>query len=250
MDSQEDASKQLRQQTHLSGETEEFFKNISSAFCENPFCLGETWHEWGCCSDKVTDFKLPVPDLPTQQILDEVRGCGLENECAGAVSTAKLSLAKRFAPPKTEEEIEKARIESIPKKTREDTAYCVRLWLSWSDYRTATTGIPVPSLAVLSATTADLQYWLIRFIHEIRKKNGLEYPPNTLHHIISGIMRHIRHDCGRPEVDFFKDPEFSDFRSSLDAEMKHLQSTGLGSEKKKTGRTTHFGGVTLGEDSR
>ena len=138
----------------------------------------------------MTDFKLPVPDLPTQQIIDEVHGRGLENECAGSVST--------------QEEIEKARVESIPKKTWEGTAYCVRLWLNWADYRTATTGIPVPSLAVLSATIADLQYWLIRFIHKIRKKNGSEYPPNTLHHIISGIKHHIRHDCGRSEVDFFQ----------------------------------------------
>ena len=123
--------------------------------------------------------------------------------------------------------------ESIPKKTRDDTAYCVRLWSSWSEYRARTTGIPVPSLAVLSTITKDLQYWLIRFIHEVRKKNGSEYLPNTLHHIVSGIMRHIHHDCGKPEVDFFNDAGFSVFRSSLDAEMKRLQSAGLGSEKKQ-----------------
>ena len=46
-------------------------------------------------------------------------------------------------------------------------------------------------------------------------------------------MRHIRHNCGRPELDFFKDPDFSDFRSSLDAEMKKLQSAGVGSVKKQ-----------------
>ena len=104
--------------------------------------------------------------------------------------------------------------------------------VSWSDYRASTTGIPVLPLD-LYGSTEELQYWLICFIHEIRKKNGLEYPPNTLHHIVSGIMRHIPHDCGRPEVDFFKEPGFSDFRSSLDAEIKCLQSAGLGSEKKQ-----------------
>ena len=78
-----------------------------------------------------------------------------------------------------------------------------------------------------------MQYWLSRFIHEARKKNGREYAPNTLYHLACGIMRHIRHNCGRPEIDFFKDPEFSDFRSSLDAEMKRLQSAGVGSVKKQ-----------------
>ena len=47
IDSQKDASRQLSQQTHLgesSGDDVNFFQNISSAFCDNPFCLTETWH--------------------------------------------------------------------------------------------------------------------------------------------------------------------------------------------------------------
>ena len=45
-------------------------------------------------------------------------------------------------------------------------------------------------------------------------------------------MRHLRWN-GRPHIDFFKDPEFADFRLTLDAEMKHLQSQGEGSKKKQ-----------------
>ena len=44
-------------------------------------------------------------------------------------------------------------------------------------------------------------------------------------------MRHLR--CTKPDIDFFKDAEFSSFRSSLDAEMKRLQSKGLGSSHKQ-----------------
>ena len=46
-------------------------------------------------------------------------------------------------------------------------------------------------------------------------------------------MRHIRQNCGKPEIDFFKDPDFADFRSSLDAEMKRLQAAGIGSVRKQ-----------------
>ena len=56
---------------------------------------------------------------------------------------------KHFALPKTVEDLQKARIKSISKKTRKDTSYCVRLWASWPDYRTTTTGISIPPLAVL-----------------------------------------------------------------------------------------------------
>ncbi len=45
-------------------------------------------------------------------------------------------------------------------------------------------------------------------------------------------MRHMR--CStKPEIDFYKDSEISIFRSSLDAEMKRLQSKGLGSTHKQ-----------------
>ena len=34
-------------------------------------------------------------------------------------------------------------------------------------------------------------------------------------------------------VDFFADPEFMDFRATLDSEMKRLRSSGIGSKKSK-----------------
>ena len=37
-------------------------------------------------------------------------------------------------------------------------------------------------------------------------------------------MRHLRKNCGKPEIDFFNHPDFANFRASLDAEMKRLQS--------------------------
>ena len=37
-----------------------------------------------------------------------------------------------------------------------------------------------------------IQYWMSQFILEIRKKDGSEYPPNTLHDICCGILCHLR----------------------------------------------------------
>ena len=66
----------------------------------------------------------------------------------------------------------------------------------------------------------------------MRKKDGSQFSPEGLHHIISRIQRHLRFH-GKPEIDFFKDPPFAEFRMSLDAEMKCLQRCGLGSKNKK-----------------
>ena len=92
------------------------------------------------------------------------------------------------------------------------------------------TGDTIPPLS--QQNTSDLQHWLTRFILEVRKKNGHEFPPNSLHHICCGIMRHLRLN-GKPSIDSFADSQFSDFKTSLDSEMKRLQSKGVGSLKRQ-----------------
>ena len=67
----------------------------------------------------------------------------------------------------------------------------------------------------------------------MRKKNGSEYPPDSLHHLCSGIVRFLRTSGTHPLLDIFRDPLFAPFRSSLNAEMKRLQSNGLGSKHNK-----------------
>ena len=45
-------------------------------------------------------------------------------------------------------------------------------------------------------------------------------------------MRHLQWN-GHPTIDFFLDEDFIDFKKSLDAEMKRLQSKGLGAKKRQ-----------------
>ena len=59
-----------------------------------------------------------------------------------------------------------------------------------------------------------------------------EYPPDTLYPICCGIQRYLRWN-GKPGIDILSDPEFAKFKSSLDAKMKRLQASGVGSKKKQ-----------------
>lgn len=227
MDSSEDAYKQCE-----AGPSNRLLRN-EHEFCEKPFCLGKLWHEWGCCTldSTVLDSLLGSESLTVQDedstLLPKaapVRMCELSKE------------QSRYAFPKTDEEIKRAREEGVPKTTRNDTAYCIRLWNDWAENRSKHTKEIVPSFNQLH-DKGLLQCWLTRFVLEVRSKKGTEYTPNTLHHIVCGIMRHLRQNCGKPEIDFFKDPEFAEFRASLDAEMKRLQSAGVGSIKKASRAT-------------
>ena len=140
-------------------------------------------------------------------------------------------LSSRYAIPITDEEIKRAHEESVPKATRTDTAYYVRLWSDWAENRSKHTKEIVPPFDQLHDKSL-LQCWLTRFVLKVRSKKGTEYTPNTLHHIVCGIMRHLQQNCSRHEIDIFKDPEFANFHTSLDAEMKRLQTAGVGSVKK------------------
>ncbi len=139
-----------------------------------------------------------------------------------------IASVSRFSQPVPDDEIVKARMKAIPKKTRQDTDYCVRLWNSWRDNRRKL-GFDVPQLSEVDKIIQA--QWLTRFILEVRKINGSEYPPNTLYHIVNGIMRHVR--ISNPGTDFYKDAEYLGFIASLNAEMKRLQSKGMGSTQKQ-----------------
>ena len=69
--------------------------------------------------------------------------------------------------------------------------------------------------------------WLCKFILEVRRKDGNEYPPNTLYAIACGVQRHVRKYAGTRKVNYFMNPEFS---RVLDGEMKRI---GLGSNIKR-----------------
>ena len=70
-----------------------------------------------------------------------------------------------------------------------------------------------------------INFWLCRFVLEIRRRDGERYPPASLCQLCCGLLRHLR-AAGRAEVNIFEQAEFHMFRTTLDSEMKSLSSTG------------------------
>ena len=139
-------------------------------------------------------------------------------------TTLHYSSNPRFAPPKTDKEIEEVGKASMAKKTREDLNYCVRVWEEWKKCRNI-------SKETKAMTEIELNDNLSRFVLELRKKDGNEYPPDTVYHICCSIMRYLRLEC-QPDIDFFKNAFLKPFRDVLDSEMKRLHGQGLGAKKR------------------
>jgi len=82
-----------------------------------------------------------------------------------------------------------ARAKAVPKRTLGDTKYCVGIWDGWRYHRQVHSRDLIPEVDELDSP--DLANLLSHFVLEVRKKNGEEFPPNSLHHIVSGIQRHL-----------------------------------------------------------
>ena len=77
-----------------------------------------------------------------------------------------------------------------------------------------------------------MNFWLSRFVLEVRKRNGEAYPLNTLYQLVCGFQRHLR-EHGRADIKIFENPLFHDVRSTLEGEMNRLNGTGNYLNKKQ-----------------
>ena len=91
-------------------------------------------------------------------------------------------------------------------------------------------GFPIPEdIGMLNDQM--LNYWGQRFVMEIKRQDGKDYPPTTLHQLVCGLQRYLRNDCGKEYVNFIKEgTQFNDFRKSLDTRMKELYGLGVGNK--------------------
>ena len=104
----------------------------------------------------------------------------------------------------TDEEIERSVCDSVPKTTKKQTNWCMRVWHDWRAHRIkfAKSDADVPP-ELLKMSPDELCTWISRFIYEVRKQDKSPYIGETLYQLICGIQRHLRGNSF-PDVDFFK----------------------------------------------
>ena len=172
-----------------------------------------------------SDFLDDVELIPTQQLL-----------------FTKTETNERHAAPVSSDDLRQKFLDSVPKKTREKNKWAVSVWRDWAISRNSKAEtyfenpeqFPIP-VELSLAEVNKLNYWMARFITEVRRKDGTDYPPNTLTQITAGLQRHLREECDRPGINLLKkdDTTFDLFRKSLDARMKELTNRGVGVKVKR-----------------
>ncbi|XP_013380784.1 zinc finger MYM-type protein 2 [Lingula anatina] len=152
--------------------------------------------------------------------------------------------SKRFAIPVTDEEMELRSKASLPKNTLRRNMWALNTWNKWAVARNNTRlhGYQGNDIAInkwnkkkkplTNLSDEELQYWISKFILEVRKENGTEYPPRTLLSLVMGLQSYIRTESKRG-IDLLNSDQFVGLRQVLDSEMKRLSHTGLGCNTKK-----------------
>lgn len=104
-----------------------------------------------------------------------------------------------------EAKISKLRDEGIPKATKKQTVWCVNLWSQWAVHRRNSLieeaeKKNASSVNITEMSKAAIKFWLMRFVVEVRQKDGNPYTPNTLYQICCGLERAIIR-AGRTDVE-------------------------------------------------
>ncbi|XP_070576773.1 uncharacterized protein KIAA1958-like isoform X1 [Ptychodera flava] len=173
-------------------------------------------------------------DVSDDEIMENCN-CDDEDETVGQ---KRKFPGSRFAQPVTDNEVQaravSAQNSAIPIHTLRRNRWAVRLFYTWAAVRKGR-GLDSSDLNVDKALKdmddKELSYWLSRFILEVRKTNGDEYPAKTLFCIIMGIQSHIRIETGKT-LSVIEQQEYEPFRQVLESEMKRLNEKGVGLETK------------------
>ena len=110
----------------------------------------------------------------------------------------------------------------------------MKVWTDWAKSRNQKLLPPEQpfSLVLYELTVSEIDFWLSRFVLEVRKKNGEPYPPDSLYQIVCGLQRFLK-DHGRADIKIFENPAFHGFRATINGEMKRLTATGKYTNKKR-----------------
>ena len=168
----------------------------------------------------------------------------IENIKPVDVSTPKKA---RFSHISNNSEIHERMINNVPQKTRYQNHWAISVWETWSECRNAQYDdglIPkndepykkVPT-KIQGIDERELGFWLKYFVLEVKRKDGKDYPPNTIYEICCALQRHYNdRSQGKfksAEIFNCKDERCYKFYECLDSQMRELTQAGLGTIVKR-----------------
>lgn len=152
---------------------------------------------WSCDDeiDKLlSQVPLPIDSFqsgkPWDDELDKLLSDPISANLQTGASAESTSGTNRFATPVTDTEIKKAQESCVPASTKKATSWCLNVWKAWREYRLTVNASDTPAhIMILATNKPEFCRWLCHFVLEVRRQDGAEYPPNSLHQLCCDILR-------------------------------------------------------------
>lgn len=142
--------------------------------------------------------------------------------------TSSKTVNARFTPV-SHEEIEQRNQNVVPINTQKKIRWAIKILQDWQVIQTES-----PANKNLTAMNQEEMASVIeKFIFEIKKKNGDEYPPKTIYEIYSAINYYFVNDL-KLGWSLFKDTAFHKVRKAVETRMKENARKGLTSGNNKS----------------
>ncbi|XP_070568245.1 zinc finger MYM-type protein 2-like [Ptychodera flava] len=127
-------------------------------------------------------------------------------------------------------------IERIPKNTLNKNSWAVNTFNFWQNERNKLALDPSFNISVIhpkleEMTKDELNFALSRFVSEIKKKDGNDYPGQSLYELVMIIQNHL--SVMGKSCQFLNDPTFKQLKDTLDCIMKTRSAKGIGTEKRQ-----------------
>ncbi|CAC5389685.1 unnamed protein product [Mytilus coruscus] len=129
----------------------------------------------------------------------------------------------RFHEPKTAKEIEDMQSKKFADSTMSKIKWATTLFKQWKSTRNIRANDPNVGLSPIRVDLAEmsldeLNYFISRFICDVRKTDGTEYPPDTLYSLVICLQLYM--DTLGYNHKFLSDSSFIQIKNSLDNVMK------------------------------
>ena len=145
-----------------------------------------------------------------------------EIESSSNMETVSVKKPERRFVQKTDDELKEVARNAVPIQTRKKALWAAGVfdqWRVWRNQKAETDkdiSIVHPPLQML--TKDELDFCLCRFICEVRKADGAEYPGKTCYEIVTSIQKYL--EINGKCFKLLSDTDFKQFQLTLDSEMK------------------------------
>ena len=153
------------------------------------FVLASQRFEEEYCKDKS-----PVSD--TDEIL--LLASQQFEENYGGKEMSEVDGVLRYGSPKTSKQIDDVRKLGVPVKTRDQNKWVCRIFSDWAQYRLQSVCVEEEEKQHLlvedfcKMRVRDMNFWLLKFVLEVRRRDGQPYSPETLYQICCGLLRLLK----------------------------------------------------------